>query len=198
MDKIANLFICNVSRETKLHVEGAKNIVDIMGIEPRLLLAAALINFLLFVVLLVISISNGVKLKKLKSKYEKFMGGEEDLDMEELLERCIERVNKVSAKSREIENKINNIERVLLHCVQKVGLVRYNAFENVGSDLSFSIALLDDNDNGVVISGLYSRDSSFTYAKPIVDGKSKYALSAEELQAIDIAKRTYSERLYTD
>ena len=85
-----------------------------------------------------------------------------------------------------------------MQCVQKVVVVRYNAFDNVGSDLSFTIALLDSSDNGVVINGVYARDSSSTYAKPIVSGKSKYVLSAEEMQALDIAKKTNGERVYMD
>jgi len=82
-----------------------------------------------------------------------------------------------------------SLERDLQRCIQKVGVVRYNAFDDVGSDLSFSIALLDDNDNGVVISGIYSRESSTTYAKKIVNGTSKNPLSAEELQAISESKK---------
>jgi hypothetical protein len=106
------------------------------------------------------------------------MNGLSDRNMEELLETCLSTSNSVNAKNREIELQINNIERRLLQCIQKVGIVRFNAFDNVGSDLSFSIALLDNNDSGVVISGIYARDSSSTYAKPVVSGKSKYTLSA--------------------
>jgi len=60
----------------------------------------------------------------------------------------------------------------------------------VGSNLSFAIALLDGNDNGIVLNGIYSRESTTTYAKSIINGQSKYALSAEEIQAIDIARKS--------
>jgi len=126
------------------------------------------------------------------------MNGLSDRNMEELLETCLGSVNSVSAKNRDIELKMNEIERTILQCVQKVGIVRFNAFDNVGSDLSFSIALLDNNDSGVVLSGIYARDSSSTYAKPVSYGKSKYSLSAEEIQAIDIARKTNIERNYTN
>jgi hypothetical protein len=72
--------------------------------------------------------------------------------------------------------------------VQKVGLVRYNAYNDTGSDLSFTFALMDSDDNGVVVNGLYSRDSSSIFAKPLVKGETKYNLSAEEIQAIGLAK----------
>jgi hypothetical protein len=126
------------------------------------------------------------------------MNGLSDRNMEELLENCLSNSNSVSAKNREIELKINEIERNMIQCVQKVGIVRFNAFDNVGSDLSYSIALLDNNDTGIVLSGIYARDSSSTYAKPVLSGKSKYSLSAEEMQAIDIARKTNVERIYTN
>ncbi|MCR4436519.1 MAG: DUF4446 family protein [Clostridiales bacterium] len=156
------------------------------------------LDSILILILLAINISNRSKLNKLKSKYNRFMSGLSDRNMEELLDYCISCVNEVNNKNKEIENHINYIERNLMQCIQKVGIVRFNAFDNVGSDLSFSVALLDSNDNGFVISGIYARDSSSTYSKPIVGGKSRYPLSGEEIQAIEQAKKNFRERLYTE
>lgn len=155
-----------------------------------------IVSFVFIIINCILLISNIKKTNKLKKKYSRFMNGLSDRNMEELLDTCLNSVNAVNAKNKDIEIKINDIERNLLQCVQKVGIVRFNAFENVGSDLSFAIALLDSNDSGIVISGIYARDSSSTYAKPIISGKSKYSLSAEEIQAIDIAKKTNIERNY--
>ena len=69
-------------------------------------------------------------------------------------------------------------------------MVRFNAFKDVGSDLSFAIALLDRNDNGVVLNGLYGSDSSNIYAKPIKGGVSTYQLSDEEKYALEIAEQS--------
>lgn len=157
-----------------------------------------IISFVLLVINFIFLISNIKKTNRLKIKYSRFMNGLSDRNMEELLENCLTNLNTVNAKNRDIEVKINDIERNLFQCIQKVGIIRFNAFDNVGSDLSFSIALLDNNDSGIVISGIYARDSSSTYAKPIVSGKSKYPLSAEEIQAIDIAKKTSIEKNYTN
>jgi hypothetical protein len=118
--------------------------------------------------------------------------------IEDVLEDCLSKVNGVVDKNKEIEYQLNTVERNMYYCVQKVGIVRYNGFDNVGSDLSFSIAMLDNNDDGIVLSSLYSRDSSSSYAKPIKVCKSKYALSVEELKAIDIAKKTHVANKYTD
>lgn len=165
---------------------------------PYEYLAIIGINFFLILVLFIMNLSNRAKIRKLKIKYNKFMSVSSRENMEDLLLECLEKTNEVISKNREIENQINSIERNLLYCLQKVGVVRYNAFDNVGSDLSFSIALLDSNDDGVVISGLYSRESSSTYAKPLIGGKSKYALSVEELKAIDIARKTHRSAKYTE
>lgn len=163
-----------------------------------LFLIISSVNLFLIVILFLINLANRSKFKKLRSKYNKFMNGLSERNIEQLLDSHIEMVNEVKSKNRELEGHINYIDRNLLQCTQKMGIVRYNAFENVGSDLSFSVVLLDSNDNGVVISGIYSRDSSSTYAKPIIGGKSRYALSAEEIQALDTAKKMYGERLYVD
>ncbi|PYG89002.1 uncharacterized protein DUF4446 [Ruminiclostridium sufflavum DSM 19573] len=166
-----------------------------MQFEIQLLFIVCFSFIIINCILLLLNIK---KTNKIKTKYSRFMNGLSDRNIEELLDTCLNNVNSVSMKNRDIELKINNIERNLMQCVQKVGIIRFNAFDNVGSDLSFAIALLDTNDTGVVISGIYARDSSSTYAKPIMSGKSKYSLSAEEIQAIDIAKKTSIERNYTN
>lgn len=117
------------------------------------------------------------------------MSLEGEKNLEELLDSIINKTEFIINKNKEIDNNIEKIDNKLVRCIQKVGVIRYNAFENMGSDLSYSIALLDYNDNGVVISGIYSRDNSSTYVKPINNGKSQYKLSDEEVQALDNAKK---------
>lgn len=162
----------------------------LLSLEPQWLVLLIGLNFLLNAILFIMYLSVKAKIKRLRNKYNRFMSGVTGENIEDLLTECIDRTNTVISKNREMENRINGIDRNLLYCLQKVGVVRFNAFDNVGSDLSFSIALLNSNDDGVVLSGLYSRDSSCTYAKPVTGGKSKYALSVEELKAIDIAKKS--------
>ncbi len=169
--------------------------MEILGLKMELFILIC-VNFFLIVVLFLMNISNKAKIKKLKNKYNKFMNGLGDVSIEELLEDCINKVNNVQGKNKDIEYQLNTIKRNMYYCVQKVGIVRYNAFDDVGSDLCFSIALLDNNDDGVVISSLYARDSSSTYAKPVSRGKSRYALSAEEIKAIDDARKKHISSTY--
>ena len=96
-------------------------------------------------------------------------------------------VEKVEKQNGEIVEYVKTLDNDLERCIQKVGIVRYNAFRDTGSNLSFSLALLDEHNNGVVLNGVYSREASNIYAKPVEKGKSSYALSDEEAEAIQKA-----------
>ena len=87
---------------------------------------------------------------------------------------------KLSLYYKELDNKTKN-------CIQKVGIYRYNAYKDTGSDLSFAVALLDEENSGVVFNGIYSREMSNIYAKPVEKGNSSYTLSDEEAEAINKA-----------
>lgn len=172
--------------------------VDLLEFINPGIIALLSINIILLVAILWMNLSTKRKLRNLTNKYNRFMTGSENRNMEELMEECIAGVKEIKAKSKEVDNHINYLERNLMMAMQKTGVVRYNAFENVGSDLSFSIALLDSGDTGLILSSIFSRDSSITYAKPVIKGKSNYPLSAEEMQALDIAKKSHGERLYKE
>ena len=105
-------------------------------------------------------------------------------DLQEDLENYMYRVERVEKQNADILGQINVLDKDLEGCIQKVGVLRYSAFQDTGSDLSFTLALLDEHDNGVVFNGIYSREMSNIYAKPVENGKSKYTLSEEEQEAI--------------
>lgn len=150
----------------------------------NLLLLASLI------VLMILVILNFCQWKKLKNEYQELMqviGKGEDLN--ENLKKFVKKIESVSRETEQLKNKADSIEKNMEKCLQKVGVVRYNAYGSAGNDLCFAVALLDFEDNGVVFNGIYSRDNTTaTYAKPIEHGKSKYPLVKEEEEAIEIAK----------
>ena len=88
------------------------------------------------------------------------------------------------AKMQALEENQQAMREQMKGCVQKVKLMRYNAFADTGSDLSYSLSLLDENNNGVVLSSIYGREDNRTYAKPIENGKSTYNLSEEEKKVL--------------
>ncbi|HHX62136.1 MAG TPA: DUF4446 family protein, partial [Epulopiscium sp.] len=128
-----------------------------------------------------------VKNRKLNKRYNSFMRGTET-DIEGLLIESLKKIDKVQNDYQYVKESIAHTQLQLKRCTQKVGIVRYGAIPGVGAELSFVIAFLDEEDNGVVINGIYTRDGSYTYAKPIVGGKSTHTLSDEEKQAIKSAK----------
>ena len=160
-----------------------EDIMEFIKTETFLLILVAIMTLLLigFVVMV-------TKLSKLNKKYKNFMqklGNGKNL--EEDLETYMYKVNKVEQQNAQIENKIKNMDKNITKCIQKVGIVRYNAFENTGSNLSFALALLDKNNSGIVLNGIFSREMSNIYAKPVENGKSTYIFSEEETQALQKA-----------
>lgn len=149
-----------------------------------------LISFIINIVLIVMVIINIIMLTTTNKKYIKFMkklGNGSNLD--EMLREYLRDVKEIKKDNSEIKAYYTKLDSDIASCIQKVGIVRYNAFRDVGSDLSFAIALLDGNDTGVVLNGLYGSDSSNIYAKPIKGGVSTYQLSEEEKYALEIAEQ---------
>ena len=149
------------------------------------------IVFIVFQIITILAIIgfiyNQIKIKKLENKYNNFINKFEGKDVEKALNDYFSIVSQVNEDNKIILANNKNIEKRIDKCIQKTGIVRYNAFDDVGSDLSFAIALLDSENNGIILNGVYSRSSSNIYSKPIVNGKSEYVLSEEEKKALDQA-----------
>jgi hypothetical protein len=101
---------------------------------------------------------------------------------------ALEAFKDMKSQFQKVLKELEDVRKEHQFSVQKVGIVRFNPFSGVGSDQSFSIALLDRKDDGVVITSLYTRNESRIYGKPIKSGQSEYSLSEEEKQAIEKAK----------
>jgi len=112
-------------------------------------------------------------------------GGEKNI--EEVLVNQIKKTEKTEERMEEIIKQISGLKEISQRSVQKIGMVRFNPFEEVGSDQSFSVALLDFTNSGFIITSHYGKEFSRIYAKPVEKGKSQYLLSKEEQQAIERA-----------
>ncbi|MGL5576953.1 MAG: DUF4446 family protein [Sarcina sp.] len=160
------------------------NIVDIINQNAAFIImgvaAVAILELILIIILF-------AKVGGVKNKFKKIMRGVNNKNLEKMLEDYLKKVETIELNSSDAVAKFNRLDENLKNCVQKVAVVRYKAFEDVGSDLSFSIALLDEKNDGVVLTGIYGRMESTTYAKPIDKGISRYDLSEEELQALSEA-----------
>ncbi len=143
------------------------------------------------IVLLVFFIWNiylSYNLSKIKKRTRSFFANSEAKDLEEIIYKQIKKTNETDSAIKKIIADNKKIKNNLSGCVQKVGVVRFNPFGDVGGNQSFVIALLDNSLSGVIIQSLYSRDGVRVYSKEIKEGKSEYALGKEEEEAIGIAK----------
>ena len=138
----------------------------------------------IILVMLGIMINQGLKLSYMKKRYRKMMAGVDGANMERMLMGHIDEVKKVVEKSEQLEAESKRIDALLQTAVTRVGVVRFRAFEDMGSDLSYAVALLDSHNDGVVLSSIFGRDDSRSYVKPITQGTSSYTMTQEEEQAL--------------
>lgn len=149
-----------------------------------------LITFILVIVLLISIILVTVlwgQLCKLKKRYNKFCAGKNAKSLEKEIGLMFEE----NARIRELSEKNKKDIRVIYHTLesafQKVGLVRYDAFPQMGGKLSFSLALLNEKDNGFIINSVHGTDGCYTYSKEITGGQCDIALGKEEQEALNKA-----------
>jgi hypothetical protein len=125
---------------------------------------------------------------KINKKQNSLFQGKKGADLEEIVLENNNKVKDLLKQTSDLYKKTQENQEHSLQSIHKVGLLRFNPFREIGGDQSFSLALLDDDNNGLIISSLYSREGVRIYAKSIQKGQSvKYPLTEEEKQAIKIA-----------
>ncbi len=139
-------------------------------------------------ILLVLVIINMVQTSKLNKKYQAFMKGKNAKSLEETLIKRLDQVDSLMKANKANEEDIKKIFSNMKLTFQKIGLVKYDAFNEMGGKLSFSLALLSESNNGFVLNAVHSREGCYTYIKEIIDGNSVLALAEEEKEALEIAK----------
>ena len=125
-----------------------------------------------------------IRLYQQKKRISFFFKGKEAKDLEEVISEILKKVRNNENEIKEILKKISQLDEVALRAVQKIGIIRFNPFKDTGGNQSFSLAILDQKDDGVVISSYHSKDGTRVYAKPIRNGESNFPLSKEEELAI--------------
>lgn len=137
--------------------------------------------------LLAICIVNTVKINKMNNNYKKFMAGKKGRDLEAVILERFEEIDKLKAANDEKTAQINEIFEALRLTYSKTGIIKYDAFNEMGGKLSFALALLDNRNNGFVINAMHSREGCYTYVKEIINGESYITLGDEEKKALDKA-----------
>ena len=127
------------------------------------------------------------RVRRANDAYHALVSDDKGASLQQLLDNHLGKVIEVGAKMEELERVYQQLESRSRSSLQHVGVVRFNPFEDTGSDQSFAIALLDERRDGIVLSSLHGRGQTRVFAKPVEGGESTHQLSDEEAQAIRIA-----------
>ncbi|MCM3747944.1 DUF4446 family protein [Paenibacillus pasadenensis] len=151
---------------------------------------AAIVVMALVLLLLIIWISAlGRKLTKLRRQYVQVMGQTGVTNLEEVIVGLRLSLDEQEDRLGHYGQQLNEFAQLLKETKGRVGVLRYNAFSSQGSDMSFSVAIVNEEQTGVVLTGLHGRDETYMYAKPLQKGSSTYPLTPEEQQAIILASQ---------
>ena len=155
-----------------------------IGVDPAFIL---IVMFILIVVLFFMVINANMKYIRLKASYTSFMKGKDGKTLEESIFERFDELDEVTKMALKNRQEIRNLQEDLLGTLQKVGILRYDAFSEMGGNLSFALTLLDGNNNGYIIYSMHSREGCYNYIKEIVKGESYIELSEEEAESLDRA-----------
>ena len=140
-------------------------------------------------ILLILLIITMVKDANSRKKYRIFMDGENGKNLEKAILDKFAAIDNLTKDTEEIHKQLENIDGRLIHAYQKVSLVKYDAFKEIGGKLSFVLVLLTAENNGFILNSMHStREGCYTYTKEVVNGEAFVMLSDEEQQALDEAK----------
>lgn len=144
-------------------------------------------------ILFILTIVNIVQMKKLKKNYRIFMSGKDAKTLEDTLMQRLDQVDSLLESNEENDSNIKVLSKNMQRTYQKMGLIKYDAFHEMGGKLSFSLAMLDMRNNGFIINAMHTREGCYTYIKEIIDGNSVIVLSEEEQEALKRAMNPNSD-----
>ena len=145
--------------------------------------------FIMFIMLVITMAKNS----SLRKKYNIFMAGENGKNLEKAILDKFAAIDTLENNVEDIYRKIQGINGQLTTAYQKIGIVKYDAFKEIGGKLSFVLVLLTEDDNGFILNSMHStKDGCYTYAKEVVGGEAFVILYEEEQQALEEAKKNIS------
>ena len=160
--------------------------------QEQLLLIAVLVMAILTVALLTTTVILLVKISALTKKYNAFMKGSDGHTLESTILTRFKEIDILKEESKYTSEKLNIACETLITAYQKIGIVKYDAFKEMGGKLSFSLCLLDDENNGFILTSMHTREGCYTYVKEIIKGESFVVLAAEERRALEEAENRRS------
>ena len=159
-------------------------ILSTLGIDPGIIFIVMLI---LIIVLFVLYFKVSMNYNRLKNSYNTFMKGKDGKTLENSLKEKFDEVEAVIRVTKQNRQDIKEMSKILKRNFHKFGIVKYDAFNEMGGKLSFAIAMLDGNNSGWIMNAMHSREGCYTYIKEIIKGESYIELAEEEAEALDKA-----------
>lgn len=156
-------------------------ILDSLGFDPAIILII-MMAIMVFVLIYMVRIS--MKLTRFLKRYRIFMRGKDAVSLEKAFAQKFLEVDRLMEMSKNQANEISRLKEVLSRTTNKIGIVKYDAFPDVGGKLSFALAMLDESNSGFVLNAIHSREGCYTYVKEIVKGESYIVLGQEEKEAL--------------
>ena len=166
--------------------------MTIFGVEFNISILM-LVFIVLLIFMFIFSLTALVTAVKLKKKYKMILRDGAGKDITDSIVNYYQKCSALMDEFKQYEERIDFIQNNIRSCAQKIGSIRYNAFGGNNSNQSFVVAVLDKENNGFVLNGVNSRQQTATYLKPITAGRAQFELSAEEIEAINIAQSNYSK-----
>lgn len=146
-----------------------------------------LVMALLILILLILNIVNICSISKLKKKYKKFMSGKNAKSLENEIVGLFEDNKFIKTSVEKNKKDIRILFKNMESTFQKIGIIKYDAFNQMGGKLSFCLALLDESNNGFILNSVHSAEGCYSYTKEIINGESSILLGDEEKQALNKA-----------
>lgn len=153
---------------------------DLPGSVAAWTFATAILAVVSFVLIITLLVANA----KLRGKLKHWQAIHQTADLNTVYEQTVDKIRNVAGQVVAVTARIDDLEQQMNRKISTAQVKRFNAFSNTGSDLSYAVALLDDTHSGVVLSSIYGREESRTYAKPIFEGDSEYSLTEEEQEVV--------------
>ena len=166
------------------------SILNSLGIDPGFLVIA-MMGIMIFVLLYMVRVS--MKLTRFLKRYRIFMKGKDAVSLEKAFAQKFMEVDRLEEMARVNSNEIRRIKEIQGRTANKIGIVKYDAFPDVGGRLSFALAMLDESDSGFVLNAIHGREGCYTYVKEIVKGESYVVLGQEEKEALRQAVNYFSD-----
>lgn len=157
------------------------NILNSLGIDPGIIVVI-MMGIMVFVLLYMVRVS--MKMTRFLKRYRIFMKGRDAASLEKAFVQKFLEVDKLTEMASVQANEIRRIKEIQSRTANKIGIVKYDAFPDVGGRLSFALAMLDESDSGFVLNAIHGREGCYTYVKEIVKGESYVVLGQEEKEAL--------------